>query len=98
MTAHANIIYALPRGLLWLGSLALVVAVAWWGIVFWQVITYDYISIPRAALCLAKGDTICDLAMSLCGSKHPLAINWYSPLLLWAGFASASAGLLVAHR
>lgn len=94
----ARIVHILPRGLFWLGAIALLVSIVWWWLVFRQVIAYDYISAPRAVLCLGNSDTICDLAMSLCGSKHPLAISWYSPSLLWAGLAVASAGLLLAPR
>jgi hypothetical protein len=68
-------------------ALAIAVALAWWWIIFRQVVSYDYMTIADAAVCLGRNSTICDLAMSLCGAKHAFGVARYSPTLLWFGIA-----------
>lgn len=84
------------RRSLWLAGTALVLAaLVWWGLVFRTVVTYDYLSLPQASVCLGMSNSICELAMSLCSARirHWLDVNWYSPQLLWAGLALVFASL-----
>lgn len=67
-------------------------ALAWWWLIFRQVVGFDYLTIPRATVCLGISDTICDLAMSLCSSKHPFGLRYYDPMVLWIGLALSLAG------
>ena len=66
-------------------ALAIAVALSWWWIIFHQVVSYDYLTIADAAVCLGRNSTICELAMSLCGAKHAFGVVRYSPTLLWVG-------------
>jgi hypothetical protein len=89
------------RQVLWVvGGLLVLSAVLWWALVFRTVVSYDYLSLPQATVCLGVSNGICELAMSLCSARirHWLDINWYSPNLLWVGMALAFAGLTVESR
>lgn len=78
---------ALGTGLLLAGILALVVALAWWAVVFLNVAANTSLSIPAAVPCLVNTSDLCSLAMSLCGSGHWLGITRYWEGLFWAGAA-----------
>jgi hypothetical protein len=82
------------------GALVVLAAVVWWGLVFRKVVSFDYLSLPQAGVCLALDNGICELAMSLCSSrvKHFLDITRYSPHLLWIGLALLSASLSLEPR
>lgn len=84
---------------LWLPGLLLVLAaLGWWGLVFRQVVAYDYLTLPQAAVCLGLSTSVCELAMSLCSTRvrHLFDIGRYSPDLLWAGLALISAQMALA--
>lgn len=81
-----------------LGSVMLVTALAWWWLVFREVVANDYLDIPASIGCAGLSSTVCDLAMSLCRSDHPLDIRWYSPVLLWAGIGLLFGSMLLASR
>ena len=83
----------LTVGLLCLGAAALVIACAWWWIIFHQVIAYEYLPFGDALKCLGSGSGICELAMSLCGTRHPFGLAKYSTSLFWASLAALSASL-----
>jgi hypothetical protein len=72
---------------LWLlGSAALLVSVAWWWVVFRQVINSALISMPRAVPCLVGSSDLCVLAQALCtSSNHFLGIRHYETYLFWTG-------------
>ena len=72
-------------GLLGVGILALLVALAWWGVVFVNVAANTSLSIPAALPCLVNTSDLCSLAMSLCGSSHWLGITRYWEGVFWAG-------------
>jgi hypothetical protein len=76
-----------------LGAAALVIAAAWWWVVFRQVIDNGYMSLGGAVLCAGTSSAACDLAMALCGAKHPFGIETYSANLFWLALASLLAGL-----
>ncbi len=78
-----------------LGSGMLLLAIAWWSVVFLRVIGNGYLSAGEALTCAVNGSIVCDLATSLCGRTHPLGISWYSPLLMWAAVALLSAAALI---
>jgi hypothetical protein len=90
----------LHRVLWWAGGTMVLLALIWWTLVFRSVVTYDYLSLPQATLCLGTSNSICELAMSLCSAKvrHWLDVNWYSPKLLWLGMAVACAALTLEPR
>lgn len=71
-----------------LGAAALVIAAAWWWVVFRQVIDNGYMSLGGAVLCAGTSSAACDLAMALCGAKHPFGIETYSTSLFWLALAS----------
>lgn len=76
-----------------LGAAALVIAGAWWWLVFRQVIDNGYMSFGGAVLCAGTSSAACDLAMALCGAEHPFGIDTYSASLFWLALASLLAGL-----
>lgn len=76
-----------------LGAAALVIAGAWWWLVFRQVIDNGYMSLGGAVLCAGTSSAACDLAMALCGAKHPFGIEVYSANLFWLALASLLASL-----
>ncbi|WEK50242.1 MAG: hypothetical protein P0Y66_21790 [Candidatus Kaistia colombiensis] len=73
------------------GVVALVLALAWWGIIFVNVAANTSLSIPAAIPCLVNTSDLCSLAMSLCGSGHWLGITRYWEGLFWAGVALMAA-------
>ncbi len=83
----------LARVLGLLGAAALVIAGAWWWLVFRQVIDNGYMSLGGAMLCAGTSSAACDLAMALCGAKHPFGIETYSANLFWLALASLLAGV-----
>ncbi|MDD2926590.1 hypothetical protein [Rhodoferax sp.] len=90
----------LRRSLWGLGATLVVMAVVWWGIVFRSVVSYDYLSLPQATMCLGLSSSICELAMSLCSTRirHFLDLNWYSPDLLWVGLILVFASMTLHSR
>lgn len=76
-----------------LGVTALIIAAAWWWLVFRQVIDNGYMSLSGAVLCAGTSSAACDLAMALCGAKHPFGIETYSANLFWVALASLFASL-----
>ncbi|MBK1870579.1 hypothetical protein [Taklimakanibacter albus] len=83
----------LPRVLGLLGAAALTIAAGWWWLVFRQVIDNGYMSLSGAVLCAGTSSAACDLAMALCGAKHPFGIETYSANLFWLALASLFASL-----
>jgi hypothetical protein len=68
-------------------------ALLWWALTYWQVWTYDYLSLPQAGRCLVTDSTICRLAASLCTGEHRTFVAIYSPLALWTGALFLVGGL-----
>src|SRR5690349_15726505 len=79
-----------------LGLLALLLAVAWWWVVYSQVISSAYMSYPQAMPCLFSSSDRCALAQVLCRGSHFLGIKGYSVELLWAGLSLTCVGLYIA--
>jgi hypothetical protein len=79
-----------------LGLLVLLLAIAWWWVVYSQVISNDYMSYPQAMPCLISSSDRCALAQVLCRGSHFLGIRGYSATLLWAGLCLTCVGLFVA--
>ncbi|WP_421692932.1 hypothetical protein [Aestuariivirga sp.] len=77
------------------GGAALIVAAAWWAIVFGRIIANGYLPAGQSVYCSVSSSIICDLAMSLCGSSHPLGIKWFSPAVTWLALALLSAAALL---
>ena len=77
------------------GAVALAVAAAWWAIVFGRIIANGYLPAGQSVYCSVSSSIICDLAMSLCGSTHPLGIRWFSPAVTWLALALLSAAALL---
>jgi hypothetical protein len=85
---------------LWLlAGIALLVSVAWWWVVYRQVVNSALISMPRALPCLANTSDLCALAQALCtSSNHVLGIRHYQAYLFWSGAALAAVALLPSFR
>lgn len=76
------------------GSLGIVgAAIAWWAIVYGQVMVNADFPLVRTLPCMLQTSDRCSLAMSLCKEWHVLGIRRYSPELLWAGVAAAVLAL-----
>ncbi|WP_119270194.1 hypothetical protein [Taklimakanibacter deserti] len=76
-----------------LGLAALILAAAWWWVVFRQVIANGYMGWSQAVVCAGSKSAICDLAMALCGARHPFGIDTYSASLFWLALASLCGSL-----
>lgn len=76
-----------------LGLVALILAAGWWWVVFRQVIANGYLGWGQAVVCAGSKSAICDLAMALCGARHPFGIDTYSASLFWLALASLFASL-----
>lgn len=68
-----------------LGAALVAVAVAWWAVVYGQVIANTGMAPHRTVACLLQTSDLCSLAMSLCTEWHILGIRRYSAELLWVG-------------
>jgi hypothetical protein len=81
---------------LWLlGTATLLLSVAWWWVVYRQVVNSALISMPRAVPCLAGTSDLCALAQALCtSSSHVLGIRHYQAYLFWAGAGIVAAAAL----
>jgi hypothetical protein len=77
-----------------LGGGLLALAVGWWWFTYANVVTYSYLSLPEAGVCLVGDSEICRLARSLCRGAHPLTRADYPAPLFWAGVMLLSASLL----
>jgi hypothetical protein len=80
------------------GGFAIALGLAWWWLVFSEVIAGDYVTYRQAASCIVGTNDLCSLAQALCKSNHFLGIKRYSSDLLWTGVAVSSAGLFLASR
>jgi hypothetical protein len=89
MTRH-RIGYALA----FVGGTSLLVAVAWWWVVFRTLIGSALLTVPAALPCLAQNSDLCVLAQALCTSQHWLGIRHYDTALFWAGAAISVASAL----
>lgn len=85
----------LPAAVLVAGLATTTGAVLWWGLTYWQVWFYEYLSLPQAGRCLVGDSTICRLAAALCTGQHRALVAVYSPLALWAGAVLSAVGLAV---
>ena len=90
-----NTLRHLPSTLIALGGLTVGSALIWWGLTFWPTVSNDYLSMTEAARCLVLDSSLCRLATSLCGARHAALVVAYSPVVLWAGAATAFCGLTV---
>lgn len=80
-------------------GLALVaIAVAWWAVVYAQVIGTTGITAESTLSCLLYTSDRCSLAMALCGKAHFLGIKRYSETVLWVGAAVSALALLLDQR
>ena len=78
-----------------LGAAMLVISVAWWWVVFRQVVGSALISLPRAVHCLAASSDLCTLAQALCtSSNHVLGIRRYETFLFWSGWGALAMAVL----
>lgn len=77
-----------------LGAALVAVAVAWWAVVYGQVIANTGMAPHRTFACLLRTSDLCSLAMSLCSEWHILGIRRYSAELFWSGAAVIAAALL----
>ena len=77
---------------------AVVVALAWWAVVYAQVVLNTGFPPARTLPCLLHTSDRCSLAMSLCKDWHFLGIRRYSPELLWAGTAAVVLALTLGGR
>jgi hypothetical protein len=78
-----------------LGAVILILGLAWWWLVFREVIANDYISYSQAATCIGSATDLCTLAQALCKTNHWLGISKYSSVVFWAGIATSSLGLVL---
>jgi hypothetical protein len=85
----------LAASLVMLGAAAMIVAIGWWWLTYREVIAFAYLPAREAGYCLVGETDICALARALCRGAHPLAIETYSSLALWAGFGLLCIGLAV---
>ena len=76
-----------------IGIALVVVSVAWWAIVYGQVVVNTGMAPQRALPCLFRTSDLCSLAMALCKEWHILGIKRYSAELLWIGFAACALAL-----
>ena len=75
------------------GALTLACAVVWWALTYWQVWTFEYLSLPQAGKCLLADSTICRLATALCTGQHRSSVALYSPTALWVGALMCLCGM-----
>ncbi|WP_448953147.1 hypothetical protein [Labrys neptuniae] len=75
------------------GAVIVALSLGWWWLTYRDVVGYNYLSLPDAALCLVSNSDICQLAKSLCRDSHPLAIFAYWSASLWIGVAALCASL-----
>ena len=81
------------------GATMLAVSVAWWWVVFRQVVGSALISLPRAVHCLAGSSDLCTLAQALCtSSNHFLGIRRYQTFLFWSGWGMVAAAVLTRRQ
>ncbi len=81
---------------LWLiGAASLVASIAWWWVVYRQVVATTVISMPRAVPCLFGASDLCTLAQALCtSSDHFLGIRHYQTFLFWTGCGVVAAAAM----
>jgi hypothetical protein len=77
------------------GSLAIGAAIAWWAILFPEVVENTGLSLGYALPCIALNSDVCSLAMSICRGRHLFGISHYSTNLFWIGVVLLSASLLI---
>ena len=75
----------------WGAILAVAATLAWWWIVFRELIGSGSLPFGNAVVCLARDGAVCSLAQALCARSHFLGITRFYPEAFWAAF-----GLLVA--
>lgn len=88
----------LTTGLQVAGLLAVLVALAWWAVVYTKVVDGNYMSYGEAAPCALMTTDRCSLAQALCTTGHTFGIRRYSATLLWIGVGLAALGLLADGR
>jgi hypothetical protein len=93
MRLRASLLPRLVPALEILGAALVAVAIAWWAVVYGQVIANTGMAPHRTVACLLRTSDLCSLAMSLCTQWHFLGISRYSPELLWIGAAISLAAL-----
>lgn len=102
MRPRATLLPRLVRALEILGAALVAIAVAWWAVVYGQVIANTGMVPHRTVACLLRTSDLCSLAMSLCAEWHILGIRRYSAELLWVGvffsLVALTAGLKYPRR
>lgn len=81
-----------------LGAALVGIAVAWWAVVYGQVIANTGMAAHRTLPCLLRTSDLCSLAMSLCTDRHFLGIERYSAELLWLGAGIICISLFLGQR
>lgn len=84
----------LTHGLQVTGLLALLIALAWWAVVYAKVVDGNYMTYTQAAPCALMTTDRCSLAQALCTSDHTFGIKRYSAVLLWTGAGLLALGLV----
>ncbi|MFT4182725.1 MAG: hypothetical protein QM636_12510 [Rhizobium sp.] len=88
----------LPILISFVGGIAVALGLAWWWLVFSEVIKAEYIGYGQAATCIVGTSDLCSLAEALCKANHFLGIKYYSSELFWSGLATLSVGLILTSR
>lgn len=83
------------RSLEFMSVVLVLAAVAWWAVVYAQVMNNTGFPLQRTLPCLLYTSDRCSLAMALCKDWHFLGIKRYSAELLWAGAALGGVALLL---
>jgi hypothetical protein len=89
------------RNLLLVASgLAVTLAVAWWWLVFSQLVENGTMNILDVAPCLARDSDLFSLAQSLCKGTHFLGIRQYFAEAFWlaAGLFGFAIAIRLAER
>lgn len=98
MRPRASLVPRLVPALEILGATLITVAVAWWAVVYGQVIANTGMAPYRTVACLLRTSDLCSLVMSLCTEWHILGIRRYSAVLLWIGALVSLVALIAGPK
>ncbi|MGV3549245.1 hypothetical protein [Rhizobium sp.] len=82
-------------GLVALGGLLTVLAVAWWWIVFDKLVETQTMTVGEIMPCLAAYSDLCTLAQSLCQQDHFLGIEAYFAESFWISATVLASALVL---
>jgi hypothetical protein len=80
-----------PALLLATGAGALVLALAWWALIFGIMIEASVLTVREAGWCLGDTSGLCRALATLCTEDHPLGLKVYAPELFWLSLALLAA-------